>query len=572
MDINNLTNLIFTRLVRNENRTRTNSSTVLSLTNKIDNIDMNNDNLLNKYLELKNYIKKINDKIKNYEWRTYDGSSNNIFNPKWGSSNINLIRISPSNYKDGVSSLSERGPNNPNPRVISNSICKASEIIKNKNNLSDMIWVWGQFLDHELDFTPTNSEEAENIITKKKEEDKNEEFPERTIKFNRSKHIQNISPREQPNIITSYTDASNVYGSTTERSFYLRRLDGSGKIKTSLSKNNEELMHYNTNKIMNSALPGIKPEELFLAGDIRSNENVLLSALHTLFVREHNRLCDLIINNDVSLVGKEELIYQKARKILGGIMQKITYDEFLPSLLGSKMFSSYSGYNKNIDTSIATEFSTVGFRLGHSMLSSKIQIGSNPEDTLELKDLFFKPEYLYDNGIDDLLLGATKTLMKKIDNQIIDDVRNFLFGSPTELNLLDLAALNIQRGRDHGIPGYNTVRERYGLLKKNTFSEITSNKELQEKLETLYGSPNYIDPWIGALCEDHVADSAVGELISAILIEQFRRVRDGDRFWYENDKSLGTFELNIINNSKLSDVIIRNTNISSLQKNVFKII
>src|SRR6056300_495072 len=133
MDINNLTNLIFTRLVRNENRTRSNSSTVLSLTNKIDNVDMNNDNLLNKYSELKNDIKKINDKIKNYEWRTYDGSSNNIFNPKWGSSNINLIRISPSNYKDGVSSLSERGLNNPNPRVISNLICKASNIIKNEN-------------------------------------------------------------------------------------------------------------------------------------------------------------------------------------------------------------------------------------------------------------------------------------------------------------------------------------------------------------------------------------------------------------------------------------------------------
>jgi len=190
-----------------------------------------------------------------------------------------------------------------------------------------------------------------------------------------------------------------------------------------------------------------------------------------------------------------------------------------------------------------------------------------------LKDAFFKPLYLKQNGIEQLLLGASKRKMKKINNEIIDDVRNFLFGPPTNSHLLDLASLNIQRGRDHGIPGYNTVRQAYGLLPNVTFADITSDIQLQAKLQSVYSSPNNIDPWVGALCEDHLVGSNAGELVLAILREQFRRIRDGDRFWYQHDKCVGSFELEIINNSSLSNVILRNTNISSteLSLDVFRV-
>jgi len=564
MDVNNLTNTLFWRTRLSEQTLLNTNNALNTLSAQMEYMTQNGDNLENKYDEMSDDIKYIISNLKGseYVWRSYDGTGNNILNPLWGSAGIALRRKSNSDYKDGSSSLAERGPNNPNPRVVSNSICTMVENNLNEFKLSDLIWAWGQFLDHEIDLTPENSSDPAYITTETKIDDPLEQYPSKTIFFNRSKSTLNSDPREQPNVIASYIDATNVYGYGSERAHVLRKLDGSGKLKTSLADNNEILLPYNVNNLSNAALPGMIPSNLFLAGDVRSNENVVLTAMHTLFLREHNRLCDIIVQNKPEWINQEELIYQHSRKIVIGIMQKITYGEFLPAILGSNMLNSYNGYDLNINATTSTEFSTVGYRLGHSMLSSHIQVGLNPSNFVLLRDSYFKPEYIQENGIEQLLLGASKRKMKKIDHEIVDDVRNFLFGPPTSTHLLDLATLNIQRGRDHGIPGYNAVREAYGLLRKSNFSDITSNVNLQNKLQALYTSTDYIDPWVGALCEDHLSGSAVGELIATILIEQFRRFRDGDRFWYQNDPCIQEFELDIINGSTLSNVILRNTNIS----------
>ena len=566
MDVNNAANILSVRSIRNNRR----------LQNQINALRRENNDLENKYDTLENQYDELSQEVKklvneqDFEWRSYDGSGNNISNPQWGAAGFAFLRKSPSDYEDGKSTLAVRGSSNPNPRVVSNSICNVSGTPeKNEFNLTDMIWAWGQFLDHEIDLTPDNSDEKAYIETDAK--DPNEDYPGRTIFFNRSRSIVNSEPREHPNVLSSYVDATNVYGSGSDRAFALRRLDGSGKMKTSLSDNKEVLLPLNTEGLSNASLPGQIPSNMFVAGDIRVNENIVLTSMHSLFVREHNRLCDVLVQTNPGLIGQEELIFQCARKIVSGIEQKITYDEFLPALLGSNSLNSYNTYDKNIDAGVKTEFSTAGFRLGHSMLSSNIKVGTNPNDDLLLRDAFFTPDYIKTNGIEQLLLGASKQKMKKINHLIIDDIRNFLFGPPTALHLLDLVTLNLQRGRDHGIPGYNAVREAYGLLKKTSFAEITDDITIQTKLEDLYDSPDNIDPWVGALCEDHVSGSPVGELTGAMLKEQFRKLRDGDRFWYQHDKSLGSFELNIINDSTLSKVISRNTNIGNeLSSDVFR--
>lgn len=530
MDIANITNLLSSRIRRLERRL-TNFQNTVSVSDQ-------------------------EEKKKEYVWRSFNGTGNNLFNPSWGSSNTPLLRKLLSEYKDGKSTLATRGPFNPNPRLISNNICaiqEGAEIEKNEFNLSDMIWVWGQFLDHEMDLTESNSEEKADIY-----------FQGKFIRFNRSISVPNTIPREHPNQISSFIDASNVYGSDLERAYALRRLDGTGKMKT--SENN--LLPLNEENLENASLPSNTNTELFLAGDIRANENILLTSIHTIFVREHNRLCDVILQNDSSLEGKDEIIFQTARRIVIGLMQRITYREFLPALLGRYMFSSYTFYNSTINPTITTEFSTIGFRLGHSMISSNIQ-DSKKEESILLKDAFFNPDYVKENGIAGILHGMSTAKMKKINNFIIDDLRNFLFGSPEHPNLHDLASLNIQRGRDHGIPGYNKVRKAYGLAEKKSFAEITSDTALQQKLSSTYNNNvNYIDPWVGCLCEDHLPGAPVGELIIAILREQFRRLRDGDRFWYQNDENLSSFELDIINNSTLGEVLTRNTDLD-FSENVF---
>merc|ERR1712137_1005002 len=106
---------------------------------------------------------------------------------------------------------------------------------------------------------------------------------------------------------------------------------------------------------------------------------------------------------------------------------------------------------------------------------------------------------------------------QEVDAQIVDDVRLTLFDD----GCLDLAALNIQRGRDHGIPPYNDVREAMGLSRAQSFADVTSNGDLQQKLEAAYSSVDAVDAWVGGLAEN-VDSGAVGELFGEIIADQFR--------------------------------------------------
>jgi hypothetical protein len=160
--------------------------------------------------------------------------------------------------------------------------------------------------------------------------------------------------------------------------------------------------------------------------------------------------------------------------------------------------------------------------------------------------------------------------MQEVDNKIVDDVRNFLFGPPGSGGL-DLASLNIQRGRDHGLPDYNSTRVMMGLTAVSSFAEISSDPAVQAALLALYGTVNDIDLWVGALAEDHLAGSSVGELIAAVLGEQFTRLRDGDRYWYERDDFFvnNPSLLAELQGTRLSDIIRRNSDITNIQDNVF---
>src|SRR6185295_549731 len=121
----------------------------------------------------------------------------------------------------------------------------------------------------------------------------------------------------------------------------------------------------------------------------------------------------------------------------------------------------------------------------------------------------------------------------EVDTKVVNSVRNFLFGPPGAGGL-DLASLNIQRGRDHGLADYNSTRAAYGLKKVTSFDQITSDPVLAGKLKDLYGSVDNVDLWVGGLAEDHVRGGSLGPTFRRILIDQFTRTRDGDRFWFEN--------------------------------------
>jgi hypothetical protein len=314
---------------------------------------------------------------------------------------------------------------------------------------------------------------------------------------------------------------------------------------------------------------GLPPadEEGFIAGDIRSNENIELTSMHALFIREHNRIAAKLARENPRW--NDEQIFQRTRAIVGAELQVITYKEFLPALLGQNALSRYRGYNPNVDPSVANEFSTAAFRL-HTLINDDVEFFGNDgraeRDEVELREAFFNPDLLRETGIDGILKYSASTLAQEADNGIVDGLRNFLFGLPGQGGL-DLASLNIQRGRDHGLADYNSVREAYGLARVTSFADITDNVEVQQALEALYGTVDNIDLWVGGLAEDHVAGSTLGELNTTIIADQFERLRDGDRFWYQ--RAFSGSQLAEIERTTLSNIIQRNTTVNNLQSNVF---
>ncbi len=368
-------------------------------------------------------------------------------------------------------------------------------------------------------------------------------------------------PRQQINEITAFLDGSVVYGSDEARAAELRTFEN-GKLATS----DGDLLPFNEAGLANA---GGASSSLFLAGDVRANENAALSAMQTLWVREHNNWAEQIAAGDPSLSDQE--IFQQARAIVIAEMQAITFNEFLPALLGYDAIAAYQGYDASVNPGIANAFSTAAYRFGHSMLSSELLRLNNDgsaaeEGNLQLSDASFAPHELINNGIDSVLLGAATQRAQQIDNQVVDDIRNFLFGPPGAGGF-DLASLNIQRGRDHGLADYNQMRADFGLDPVQSFSEITSDPELAAQLEELYGDVNNIDGWVGGLAEDHLAGSNLGALFTTIIAVQFSRIRDGDANWYKN--LFSGRQLAQIESTTLSDVIERNTEITGLRENVF---
>lgn len=497
----------------------------------------------------------------NMEFRNIDGSGNNLSNNDFGSVHIELLRETTVNYADGDSSVSDTLPS---ARLVSNNMAAQSESIINDRNLTDMIWQWGQFLDHDIDLTEAaDPAEALNISVPLGDVHFDPfSTGNQFIPLSRSEFSEDSSPRQQLNQITAFVDASNVYGSDEVRAAALRSFEN-GKLK--VSENN--LLPFNEEGLPNAGGTGAN---LFLAGDIRANEQVALAAMHTLFVREHNRVAEQILAKEPEL--DDETIYQRARAYVGALMQVITYKEFLPALMGRNSLKRYKGYKKDVNPGIMNSFSTAAYRFGHSTLSPTILRLDNDgneieEGNLSLAGAFFRPDLLNsEDDIGHILKGLASQNMQEIDNKVVDDVRNFLFGPPGSGGL-DLASLNIQRGRDHGLASYNQTRRDFGLEAKNSFEEISSDAQTVANLQATYDSVEEIDLWVGLLAEDHLRGSSMGELMQHIISTQFERLRDGDRLWYQRmfkGKTLSDLE-----RTRLSDVIKRNTQITNIQKNVF---
>lgn len=303
----------------------------------------------------------------------------------------------------------------------------------------------------------------------------------------------------------------------------------------------------------------------FLAGDHRANEQTGLTVMHTLWAREHNRIANVI--NQASCTDEE--VFQLVRLIVGAQIQKIMFDDYLPIILGIDFFStsgldSYNGYDENVDPSIPNVFATAAYRFGHSMVQDEFKRLNNnletiPEGDLDLVDAFFDLSHFNDTGTDPVIRGLLYQEARSVDEFLTSCLTNRLFAEDEDSPGLDLASLNIMRGRDHGLPPYL----RWKMWAKNTCSFPEDvfqirNPMTEFRLYQTYGSLEDVDLFVGGLAERPLEGALVGPTFACIFSETFKALKVGDRFYYKNIFTDSQIE-QIQGHTSLSTVICRNT-------------
>ena len=527
-------------------------------------------------------------------FRTSDGTCNNLANPTQGAAGTAFRRILPAHYEDGISST--RGeiqnygnvlpvgpfdPPNPSPRLISQTVVLDKPV--DELQVTHMLMQWGQFLDHDITLSPglsancINCQNTEICLPIFVPSDdpafgvgtfrNGSCIPfRRTVPACTNNPAGTFSPRQQINDITQYIDGSMIYGSDAITAKSLRDVTGGGRLRVGFTLTNNT----KPSLPLNAAGSG------FVAGDTRVNEQPGLVALHTIWMREHNRVAGLLASLNPSW--SDERLYQEARKIVGAEVQRVTYFEFLQAIMGAGPFNQligpYLGYNPNADASIPNEFGTAAYRVGHSLIRPnfpRLQADYvTPIPAGEQTLVFGGSIGIYQNsqGTDPLLRGLLTAPARRRDEFLNSILTTKLFEGAAPGSGTDLASLNIQRGRDHGLPPYPIVRN----FCKNFYS-VTSPLEHQLtfiRLLQTYGSLDTTDLWVGGISEERLPNSLLGATFACIFANAFANLRDGDRFYFQSPGVFTPQQLAQINKASLSRIICDNSDgITQIQPNAF---
>ena len=395
--------------------------------------------------------------------------------------------------------------------------------------------------------------------------------------------FESLQQREQINRLTAFIDGSQVYGSEADLATSLRNLTNDlGRLREGITYDyGKPLLPFNDGHPIDCRRdPRDSDIGCFLAGDVRANEQVGLLGLHTLWFREHNRVVTELRRINPHWDG--DRLYQEGRLIVGASMQHITFTQWLPAILGPagmERLGDYRGYRPDVDPSVSNVFATAAMRFGHTLVQPVLprldeNFTSIPEGDLPLHKAFFSPWRLVEEGgLDPVLRGLYSRPSRLTSQGLTRDLTERLF-SAAHTVALDLAAINIQRGRDHGLAGYTAWLEWCGLASPPfswaDLEPFIPSRRLRQRLRELYGQPDNVDLWVGSVLERRVEGGRVGPTTQCLLLEQFRRTREGDRFWYESGQAFTAAQLAQIRLGSLARLICDNAdNIQRVPANVF---
>jgi len=408
-------------------------------------------------------------------------------------------------------------------RLVSNAEFDFISGAVDPEGLSAMAPFWGQFIDHDIVRSKTNAS-GEVFSIQMTPYDAN-------LTLSRNQYrLTEDQCRESCTEITPTIDATTVYGDVFNPALLLRLRNGTS---------------CNLNMSAGNLLPldDLNPRS-FLAGDERNTEHSILASLHTLWAREHNRLCAVLRVEEP--FWNEELRFWKARQVVIAKIQHITYTEWLPQVLGTQAGLLDTVEMRGTDAQIAMEFGVVGYRTGHSMVP-------DPVGPFNLPYLFFNRQLVIDLGIEPYLQATYQTASQRADNMVVDGLRDFLFAANSTSIGEDLVARNLFRGRELGIGTYEEICACYGLPPIDNVTDV--------------------EAFVALLKEPMVSGSSLPRTIAHIWAEQFRRLKERDPNFYDRnwEAVLGRRFFHEVNSTLLSTVITLNTALTGVPINVFKI-
>ncbi|XP_069089251.1 lactoperoxidase-like [Pleurodeles waltl] len=549
-------------------------------------------------------------------YRSITGVCNHRENPDVGAANRAFTRWLPAHYEDGIGipiGWTKEKPSNgfilPEVRDVSNNVAKYLEKdVTLDNERSQIFMIWGQWVTHDIEFSPqgladcqTNCvNDGNNFPVQIPPNDPSNNTQRKCMRFIRTGPAcpTNSVVREQINGVTTFLDASTVYGSeecqvrtlrdtTSQRGLLLvnKWVSDKGRAFLPYVNDTKDFCPVGISCLPVNPCPALNLEHnvsCFIAGDRRANQNLGLLSIHTIFVREHNRLAREL--NKLNPHWEDEKLFQEARKIIGAHIQQITYRDYLPIILGesyAKHLPLYHTFNEMEDPRIANVFS-IAFRAPHTtipplvyQLDRHYQPAGVDSVTRFHKTLFAPWMAVKKGGFDPILRGllVNEAKLMKQDSMVSDEVRERLFAPNDSAPGLDLAAFDLQRSRDHGHPSYVKWRKFCGLSQprnQDELAKVLHSKDFAKKLMDLYKTTANIELWIAATAEPFVKNGRVGETLACLLGRQFQKLRDGDQFWWQNAGVFSKQQRLALSTTSLSRIICDNSGLTEVPIDIFK--
>ncbi|CAG4982446.1 unnamed protein product [Parnassius apollo] len=537
------------------------------------------------------------------KYRRLDGLCNNLQHPTWGATMAPFQRLIGPLFSDGINAprISHSGRDLPLSRVVSRTMHPDEGFHDHAGTV--MVIAWGQFMDHDYTLTgtpldPINRNDPEecckrpshlkhpycNEIRIPEDDYFYRLFGVKCMDFVRGfpspRPGCRLGSRNPFNTLTGVIDGNTVYGVTDKFSRKLRTGYGG------LLRMNPVFKEYGLKDLLPLKLD--IPDEgctrpnknmyCFEAGEIRVNEQLVLTVMHTLMAREHNRVAEGLAA--VNPHWDDETLFQEARRINIAEIQHITYNEFLPILLGKDVMEKFGlvlekqgywdGYDPEVNPDVLASFAAAAYRFGHSLLPTAVERWSKAHKFIaskRLSDLIRRPYDLYRAGVlDEYVMGLMNQVAQAMDDSITQEVTNHLFKKVGARFGMDLVSLNMQRGREFGLPGYMEFRKFCGLSGADTFEDLFGSmpNETVRKYQTIFEHPIDVDLWSGGVSERPLPGSMLGPTFACIIATQFSYSRRGDRFWFELPNQPSSFtpeQLSEIRKSRLARVICDNTDI-----------